>query len=132
MHCYKSGFIGLFLLMFHKNMKYVKKFSSSIFFQNDLKGQCHEIFYSGFFIKQLLPVPLDTPRKDLEFFRIYEELFVFVIKSSVYSPPGRRDSRCLHHRGVVTLRCIHHRGVESPQCIHCRGVDLDWFTKEPC
>ncbi len=34
-----------------------------------LKGQCHEIFYSGFFIKELLLVPLDTPRKDFEFFR---------------------------------------------------------------
>ncbi len=32
-------------------------------------------FYSGFFIKQLLLVPPDTPRKDFDFFRIFEELF---------------------------------------------------------
>ncbi len=34
-----------------------------------------------FFIKHLLLVPLYTPIKDLEFFRIFEELFEFVIDS---------------------------------------------------
>jgi hypothetical protein len=54
-----------------------------------------------FFIKQLLLVPLDMPRKDFKVFRIFEELFVFVIDSSVYSPPGIRDSQCIHHQGAL-------------------------------
>ncbi len=55
-----------------------------------LSGQCHEIFLTlDFFIKHLLIVSLDTPRKDFEFFRIFEE---FVIDSPVYSLPGGRDS----------------------------------------
>ncbi len=45
-----------------------------------------------FFIKHLLLVPLDTPRKDFKFFRIFEELIEFVIDSPVYSLPGSRDS----------------------------------------
>ncbi len=45
-----------------------------------------------FFIKHLLLVPLDMPRKDFEFFRIFEELFEFVIDSPVYSLPESRDS----------------------------------------
>ncbi len=58
-----------------------------------LKGQCHEIFWLWlFFIKHLFLVPLDTPRKDFDFFRIFEELFEFVIDSPVYSLPGNRDS----------------------------------------
>ncbi len=31
-----------------------------------------------FFIKLLLPVPLDMPRNDYEFFRIFGELFVHI------------------------------------------------------
>ncbi len=45
-------------------------------------------FYSGFFIRNLLLVPLDTPRKDFKFFRRFKELFEFVIDSPVYSSPG--------------------------------------------
>jgi hypothetical protein len=45
-----------------------------------------------YFIKQLLLVPLDMPRKDFKFFRIFEKLFVFLINSPVYSIPGSRDS----------------------------------------
>jgi hypothetical protein len=41
-----------------------------------------------FFIKQLLLVPLNTARQDFKFFRIFEELFEFVIDSPVYSSPG--------------------------------------------
>jgi hypothetical protein len=42
--------------------------------------QCHEIFSSlVFFIKQLFLVRIGTPRNDFEFFRIFVELFVFVI-----------------------------------------------------
>jgi hypothetical protein len=46
----------------------------------------------GFFVKHLLLVPLDMPRKDFGFFRIFEELFEFVIDSLVYSLPGSQDS----------------------------------------
>jgi hypothetical protein len=45
-----------------------------------------------FFIKQLLLVPLNTARQYFEFFRLFEELFEFVIDSLVYSLPGSRDS----------------------------------------
>jgi hypothetical protein len=58
-----------------------------------------------FFIKQLLLVPLDMPRKDFEFFRISKELFVFVIDT-------------------------HPWGVETPHCIHHRGVNLNLFLKK--
>jgi hypothetical protein len=46
-----------------------------------LKRQCHEIIVSGFFIKQLLLVPIYTLRNDFEVSRIFVELFAFVIKS---------------------------------------------------
>ncbi len=55
---------------------------------NCLKAQCHAIFYSGIFIKQLLLVPLDKPRMDFKFFPIIEELFMVLIGSPVYSSPG--------------------------------------------
>ncbi len=45
-----------------------------------------------FFIKQLLLVTSKTARQDFKFFQIFEELFEFVIDSSVYSLPGSRDS----------------------------------------
>jgi hypothetical protein len=46
-----------------------------------------------------------------EFFRIFEELVVFVIDSSVYSPLWSHDSQCIHHRGVKTPRWCIHQGV---------------------
>ncbi len=59
----------------------------------ELKGQCYKIFLFWFFHqKQLLLVPLDTPWNHFNFFRILEELFIFVINSLVYSPPGSWDS----------------------------------------
>ncbi len=45
-----------------------------------------------FFIKQLLLVRLDMPRKDLEFCRIFKELFAVVIDSPLHLPPGSRGS----------------------------------------
>ncbi len=45
-----------------------------------------------FFVKHLLLVPLDMPRKDFKVFRIFEELFEFVIDSPLYSLLGSRDS----------------------------------------
>jgi hypothetical protein len=51
-----------------------------------------DFFTLVFFIKHLLLVPLDTPRKDFEFFQIFKELFEFLIDSPVYSLPGSRDS----------------------------------------
>ncbi len=41
-----------------------------------------------FFHQKLLLAPLDMPWKDLSFFRIFRELFVFVIDSLVYSSWG--------------------------------------------
>ncbi len=43
-----------------------------------------------FFIKQLLLVPIGKPRNDFEFFRIFVELFVFVIDSPAINTPGSR------------------------------------------
>ncbi len=56
-----------------------------------LKEQCHEIFcVRFFFIKHLLLVPIGMPRIDFEFFRIFVELFVFVIDSPAMNTPGSR------------------------------------------
>jgi hypothetical protein len=41
-------------------------------------GQHHKIFISGFFIKQLLLVPIGMPRNNFEFLKNSSELFVFV------------------------------------------------------
>jgi hypothetical protein len=65
-----------------------------------------------FFIKHLLLVLLDTPRKDFGFFK-YSRRY-----SSLESTPW-----CIHYRGVQTPGCIHHRGVVTPRCIHHRGVE---------
>ncbi len=65
-----------------------------------LKGQCHEIFYSGFFIKQLLLFPSDMPRKDFEFFRIFMKLFICVIDSPVMNTLGSRDSPVCSSLGI--------------------------------
>ncbi len=55
------------------------------------KGTVSQYFSSLFFIiKQLLLVPLDISRKDLEFCRIFVEIFIFVIGSPV-SPPWSHD-----------------------------------------
>jgi hypothetical protein len=45
-----------------------------------------------FFIKQLLLFPLDMPRNDFKFFRIFKKLIILVIDSPVYSLPESRDS----------------------------------------
>ncbi len=53
------------------------------------KGTVSRDFFTlVFFIKHLLLVLLDMPRKDFVFLRIFEELFEFVIDSPVYSSPG--------------------------------------------
>ncbi len=57
------------------------------------KGTVSRDFFTlVFFIKHLLIVPLNTPRNDFEFFRIFEELFKIVIDSPVYSLSGSQDS----------------------------------------
>jgi hypothetical protein len=48
-----------------------------------LKGSVTRFFILVFLIKQLHLVPLDIPRKDFEFFRIFDELLVFTIDSGV-------------------------------------------------
>ncbi len=58
-----------------------------------VKGSVSRDFFTlVFFIKQILFFPLDMPRKDFKFFRIFCKLFVFVINSLVFSLPGSRDS----------------------------------------
>jgi hypothetical protein len=52
--------------------------TSSCLLRIGLKGQCHEIFVSAFFIKQLLLVLIGMPRKYFSFFKNILELFVFV------------------------------------------------------
>ncbi len=53
-----------------------------------LKGTVSRDFLTlFFFIKQLLLVPLDMPKKDFNFFLLFKKLFVFVIDSPVYSLP---------------------------------------------
>jgi hypothetical protein len=49
-------------------------------------------FDSGFFHQTSSPSPVRKPRKDFELFRIFEELFEFVIDSPMYSLPGSGDS----------------------------------------
>jgi hypothetical protein len=59
----------------------------------ELKGTVSRDFLTlVFFIKHLLLVPVDKPGKNFELFRIFEELFEFVIDYPVYSLPGSRDS----------------------------------------
>ncbi len=51
---------------------------------------------SVFFIKQLFLVPMGMPRNDFEFFRIFVELFVFVIDSPVVNTPRSHDSTVMN------------------------------------
>jgi hypothetical protein len=84
------------------------------------------LFVSGFYVKQLLLVPLDILKNNFDFNTKTEELFDFKGDSPVYSQPGRLDSPLylpssfdspgIHLRGVSTPRCIHCRGVENPRC----------------
>ncbi len=98
-----------------------------------------------FFIKHLLLVSLDTPRKYFEFFRIFEEL-TKEPSGAKYSKesrlpcdwytgeswlPGLLFTRkfflltcsyaCSKYTKKSTPLCIHHRGVETPLCIHHWG-----------
>jgi hypothetical protein len=123
---------------------------------NLIKGTVSRDFLTlVFFIKHLLLVPLDTPRKDFDFFRIVEELFEFVIDSPVYSLPGSRDSPVYSSPGsrdsplssspgsrdfpVVntpgsrpklvkkrTFWCKILQGVETPLCLIHWGVLTPW------
>ncbi len=75
-----------------------------------------------FFIKHLLLVPLDMPRKDYEFFRILEELFEFVIDSPVVNTPRSRP-KLVNKR---TFQCKILQGVETPLCLILWGVLTPW------
>ncbi len=60
-------------------------------FVSVLKGTVSRDFSCQvFFIKHLLLVPIGMPRTDFEFFRIFLELFVFVIDSPAMNTPGSR------------------------------------------
>ncbi len=100
------------------------------------KATAFTIFRFRFFREKLLLVPIDMPWDDFGYSRKFVELFLFVIGSTKYAPPVRRDSsefsspgsrpivvykqtrRCHMHRGVVTPLCIHLRRVMIPRCIH--------------
>jgi hypothetical protein len=89
------------------------------------KATAFTIFRFRFFREKLRLVPIDMPWDDFGYSRKFVELFLFVLGSTKYSPPVRRDSsefsspgsrpivvykqtrRCHMHRGVVTTRCIH-------------------------
>jgi hypothetical protein len=71
------------------------------FAAGELKGTLSRDFLTlVFFIKHILLVPLDTPRQDFKFFRIFENLFEFVIDSPVYSQPRSRDSPVYSSPGI--------------------------------
>jgi hypothetical protein len=56
-----------------------------------LKGTVSRDFLCPvFFIKHLLLVPIGMPRTDFKFFRIFVELFIFVIDSPAMNTPGSR------------------------------------------
>ncbi len=50
-------------------------------------------FVSGFFIKPLLLVLIDTMRSNFGVSKIFMDLFIFENDSAVYSPPGSRSER---------------------------------------
>jgi hypothetical protein len=59
--------------------------------RNIVKGTVSRDFSCPvFFIKHLLLVPIGMPRADFKFFRIFVELFVFIIDSPVMNTPGSR------------------------------------------
>jgi hypothetical protein len=61
------------------------------FFWHTLKGQCHEIFHLWFFFfKQLLLVPVDMPSNDIDFFRIFAEIFDFSGALPVSTTPAKQ------------------------------------------
>jgi hypothetical protein len=71
--------------------KYVTISALRVITQDLVKGRVSRDFSSPvFFIKQLLLVPMGMSRNDFEFFRIFVELFVFVIDSPVMNTPGSR------------------------------------------
>ncbi len=74
-------------------IRFRTKWKIWMLFEPQLKGTVSRDFLTlVFFIKQLLLVPLDMPKKDFEFFWLFNKLFVFVIDSPVYSLPGSWDS----------------------------------------
>jgi hypothetical protein len=76
------------------NINKCRKQQNKLMSGNSIKGTVSRDFFTlVFFINHLLLVPLDTPRKDFEFFRIFKELFQFVIDSPVYSSSNAKDSK---------------------------------------
>ncbi len=84
----------------------------------------------GFFVKQLLLVPLDTSRNIFDFNTIIEELFDFKGDTPVYSPLAsfkcpvysssaspKFDSPVYSLWEVETPQCIQHSIESIPQCI---------------
>ncbi len=70
---------------------------------NNTKGTVQRDFLTPFFfIIRLLLVPLDMPRSDFEFFRIFVEIFVFEIYSPLSMTAGSQKLR-LRQPIVLTL-----------------------------
>jgi hypothetical protein len=94
-------------------------------------AKLYEVSLVFFVIRQPLLIPLDMSRKNFEYFRIFEELFVFVIDSLVYSPPGSRDSPLYSPTRSRDYPVNSSLGIQDSLLILHRGVDLNGFTKEP-
>ncbi len=59
----------------------------------------------------LLPGPKHPIFHGFQFFWMFKELFVFIINSQVYWPPGVRDSLVYSPPWSHDCQCIHHLGV---------------------
>ncbi len=97
----------------------------------DFKGTVSRDFLACFFIKLLLLVHLYLTRRDFEFFRMFKELFAFVIDSLMYSPPGSRESLMYSPPPWNRDSSVYSPGKrDSPVMnrVHY-GVDLNWFPK---
>ncbi len=57
--------------------------------KSPLKGQYHEIVLLRFYLKLLLPVPLDKSRNKLDFFWLFAEIFDFSVTSPVSKTPAK-------------------------------------------
>jgi hypothetical protein len=79
-----------------------------------LKGQCHEVFRLHCFIKQLLVIPIDTPKKYIKLCRIFADLFVFIIdllrythhRLSIKIGGNKQHAECQHRRVELRHVCL--------------------------
>jgi hypothetical protein len=95
-----------------------------------IQGQCQNFFFTlSIFTKQLLLAPLDMSRKDFKFFRIFKELFVFVINSSVISTLGSQPKKT----GLQKILLVQNTpGSQDSRVINTLGslAFLDYLSTE--